>query len=566
MSLELQDSGRAARSAVIALAVAAALIALAVVGHFAKPHGDFFEFRETGRALLRGDWPHTTKRGPVFPILIAALGSAIERIAPQVETPDARAAELVGAASLVAMAVLAALILLRWRCGGSVYWGMLILLIPDGFEWASLGLVEPLLGALVLATVYLRVRESKWAYAAASIASITRLDAIGLVIGLGTSNLLGDKAARRWRPHALLAALPPALLLAANVFAPGAQARDSYLVPILQTPTFHPAPVVLSAISSALPGTGLAIALADRDLQDRAATLLRGGFALAALAGVVLALRRRLAGSGPLIGFILGYVAAHAVYPFHVDRYGYPLSAVLVVPAALACREFAVWLWPKLATRWVRVGAATAAGLFLLAAFIGELDRTLLIVRRVPTLLLGIPGIAACFVLASCIGAAWRTRRIAPLFAAAALLALAVFQARTLFRVLGDGEEMRSLVDAAKWVESSVPKSSGVLSAVPGLLRLHNVADAPGRFVGLEEMTENDFAAIVRACPEAGIRYILWYDDLFGEQGEKYVRLWRLDRYAPLDAETPPAGLREIQMFKGPPRVRVFEILPETGR
>ena len=90
------------RADIVALMLLGLVVGLTCRGHFAKPHNDFYQFRETGHALLHGELPDTFKRAPVFPLLVASLGSLIEAALPfEVRKhPDVLAAEWLNALEL----------------------------------------------------------------------------------------------------------------------------------------------------------------------------------------------------------------------------------------------------------------------------------------------------------------------------------------------------------------------------------------------------------------------------------------------------------------------------------
>jgi hypothetical protein len=159
------------------LVVLAALLGLACRGHFVKPHGDFYEFRETGHALLRGELPASFKRAPVFPVLVAATGTLLGSIVATETPPDQLAAGWINALLLPCNVVLTYLIGRRWFGGGARWAAVWVALLPVGLYCTAHVLVEPLLLTTVLLTVWLTRRRSKWAYLAAALAALTRYDA-----------------------------------------------------------------------------------------------------------------------------------------------------------------------------------------------------------------------------------------------------------------------------------------------------------------------------------------------------------------------------------------------------
>lgn len=567
----------ARRAEWLSLLLAASLVAGAVVGHYSKPHGDFFEFRETGRALLRGEWPETSKRAPLFPVLLAGLGSAIAALMPAVATPDARAAEILGAASIVTSVLCAVLLLRAWRAarGAVAHEGesgvahtaaLLILLAPLGLQCAALGLVEPLLAALMLLTVVLAARGSPWAWAAAGAACVARFDAVGLLAGLLIQPPGSERRTRRDLSRAALASTPAVIWLLFTLLTWGDHSRDHYVSQMLERPLFSPGFVVGAGGRAAFPIEGVALTPADGDLQNAMGRIVRASLAMLAALGAASVMLRRLPGAAAMLGFAAVYVVIHAAFPFQLERFGYPLAPVVLLLAAIGALRLGDALVPLTrAAPWVVGVLAGLGAVACVSVIVGESDRLSLAARRAPAMLWLVPiggAFAAMLVFVQSVQNNTRGvgRRLATASIGLACVALSMAQSRAALESLGTGREMQSLADAAAWVRDNTSPPDRVLSAIPGLLRLYDRSDDAFRYVGLERMPGDDLAAILRDCSREGVRYIVWYDDLFAEQGEYYVRKWRLERYAPLDAETPPVGLRLVHHIDGPPRVRVFEV------
>jgi len=140
---------------------------------------------------------------------------------------------------------------------------------------------------------------------------------------------------------------------------------------------------------------------------------------------------------------------------------------------------------------------------------------------------------------------------------------LAVVQARLALPMLGDGQERRNVVAAARWVRDNTSAEDRVLSDEPGLLRLYAGDRPPGRFIGLGEIDAESWPAILDECRRRGVRYIIWHDNVLEEQGAYYIRKWRLERFARLSNPEDAGGIIVQTRYEGDPTVWVLRVLPK---
>ena len=146
----------------------------------------------------------------------------------------------------------------------------------------------------------------------------------------------------------------------------------------------------------------------------------------------------------------------------------------------------------------------------------------------------------------------------------AALVVLTLVQVRLALPMLGSGDERINNVRAARWVRDNVRADEGVLTDSPGLLRLY--ADGPAeRFVGFGGIAGEDWGEVLGDCRRRGVRYIIWHEAVFEEQGEYYIRKWRLNRFTPLSEPERVAGVRVVRRFEGGLRLWVLEVERERG-
>ena len=558
----------------ILLAVA---IALAWRGHFIKPHGDFFEFREVGRDLLAGRIPQSTKRGPVFPLTIGLAERLVRFVVPAslLDRSAAQwAAEWLNAALLPLNACLFLLCARRWCGAAAAWWTCWFVLLPIGVYCTSHTLVEPLLVCLLLATLELSQRSSGWSWVTAALASMARFDLSALILGVWLAGRRDRKSAQ----NALLAALPLLVWLGLTWATWDSHAPDHYLKQILESgPAWHWTSVELFPLL--LPLSSLRLPVWASDLLP----LLRGfvEFGLPALCAVGLISTLFRGDRAAIVALVAGagYVVVHGMFPFHIERFGYPLAPLALLFTAAGTATIAGALRSNPSRTWFPPMRTTICLIIIALAGLAawaQLDdlRRMLAARPawpLPAALIALAGAVAIGLFA------WRNRfshspgggqgmalpnlvRVGA--STALLLVLASAQALTVFPLMADGDEMRSLVDAARCVRDECHPDEVVLSGTAGLLRMVCGDEPNGRFPMFADIRSPDWPGILRECRARNIQLLLWHDQMLDEQGGYYIEKWGLQRFERLSDSATPDGLTLIREFTDPPHVRIFRLNP----
>jgi hypothetical protein len=81
----------------------------------------------------------------------------------------------------------------KWLGGASAWAAAWFLLLPVGFDCTAHLLLEPLLTAMVLLTLWAAQRGSAWAFLAAAAATMTRYDAAGLIVGVALAQRCANR-------------------------------------------------------------------------------------------------------------------------------------------------------------------------------------------------------------------------------------------------------------------------------------------------------------------------------------------------------------------------------------
>jgi hypothetical protein len=552
------------RPDIAALVVLGLIVSLTVRGHFVKPHTDFFQFRETGQALLHGHLPASFKRAPLYPVLVAAAGSLLGLI-HAFEVPDQLAAQWINALLLPLNAVLMYLVGRRWFGPGARWFAAWLLLVPWGTYCTAHTIAEPLLICMILLTVYAAQRGSWVAYVAACLASLARYDAAGAIIGLVVADLVRGRGVRRVALSAALAGLPLAIwlvLTAATWHDPG-RSYDHYLLQIYEQPRFDllwslgvPLEVLFNPDRIRLPGW----------LPDWEQALRFGVRALLvalALIGVAARVWRKDRAIITVLATYVCYTLVHAVFFYHQPRFGYPLAPLLLLAAGIGVHT----LWTGFAR--IRFYAELRGVLLAFAAVavactvIGEAgalpaERGVHTAWGTSLTLLAVGGLILLWAAPLALNVAGLGRLVL-LFA---MIALAHLQFRVTVPLLGTGREMINMVQAARWVRDFTTPEQRVLAATPGLLRLYAGDEPRGRFLGFHQIEAETWPEILEECRRRGIVYIIWHDRLFEEHGGYYSGKWGLERFMALSEPREAGGVEIEREFAKYPNLWILRVLP----
>jgi len=583
--VELSKSPRISRAVwPDALAICAVGLAIGVWlrGHFPLPYPDFMDFVDPGHALWQGQIPETLKRAPFYPLLVVALGQLFTG-----EAPERTAAGWLMTLLLPANGLLIYLIGLNWVGRAARWAALLFLFTPLSLFLTGHEIVEPLLTFLILAAVLAAQRSDPgglrggapqpgawrggWAYGFASLAAITRYDATGLVLGLICADLLRRESLRRVVVRGGLALLPLAGWLALSWFTWPGRSEEHYVRIIAERSRGEmirafPGDLLwsLRVIRAALfDGPRLDLTFWLQPFAEPLTRAVEWTLSVLALVGAAaLAGRERrafwTAGAG-----LVGYVVVHAVFPFRLERFGYPMAPLMLLAAFAG--------WSRIRSHPRAAGAITALkrwglpilAVLLAAGVLGEV-RLLAMPRGslvdpggLVALFAAIGGAAAAFT-------ARRGRRVSRCTAALGLTLLVLVQVRAAGPALNWGFEMANQVTAARWLRSSTSPTERVLSVTSPLFRLYVGRTPPDRFINFEHIRSETWADILAECRARGIRWVVWHDQV-GEQYGEYGDRWRLGRFSGLGQAEPPAGMELARFFPARPNLWIYRVQDAAG-
>ena len=560
-----------------ALSLLGLLIALPLRGYFAKPANDFLELCEVGVALVHGQVPPTFKRAPVYPLVVGAGGVALRAIGVADPPPEQMAAEWLNVLLLPLNAVLVYLLGRRWCLTGAHatdaarWWAAWFVLVPWGVYCTAHLLLEPLLITTILGTVLLAGGRRRWpAYVAAAIATMTRYDAAGLVVGLAIADAWRTRRLRRPCLSAAVALLPLAIWLAFTALTWTTRSEEHYLQQIAdELPRFDlawAAQVVLDVcFKPERLVTPVWLGIAGVDLTPLIAAV-RLLLTVAAIGGTVwLVVRRDASAIVAAVGAV-GYIVVHARFPYQFPRFGYPLAPLLLLAAGAGLAAAWRWLGANAALKPLRTLVIVVVAVLVIALFYGELGSLSAApferAAWVPTVLLRV---LVALVILWVAPMVWRLARFGRVGLLLGLLLLARVQLRETAPLLGTGREMAGLVDAARWIGRYTAPDDGVLCDQRGLFFLYAPDRRTERFISYDRIGAERWRDILAECRQRGVRYIVWHSAIVaGHLDKRDAARWRLARFTQLDDPEHVPGLSVVWSRRGSVSVWVLRLEAEA--
>jgi hypothetical protein len=386
-----------------------------------------------------------------------------------------------------------------------------------------------------------------------------RYDTAGLLVGLAVSDRIRGDSRRLIFARTGATLVPLAIWLTLTALRWDTGGRDHYLQQMVQKPVFDllwSVRVILDVIFDPqrliLP---VWISMDEAPLRSIARATL---FALGLL-GAAIVVRRRAPGAVTAVGLVAGYILVHAVFPFQWPRFGYPPAPIglLWIGAGLVT----VWNWAAAGPVGpsLRVLASVVLGVFGLILLAGEwsaLPPWNALTANAWVLLTAVTGAALLFVAMEPL----LSRRQVMQFACATLIVLfARVQLREGLPALGTGRERENLVEAARWIAQHARPGDGILSDIPGLLRLY-CPDHTLRFPAFIDIQAEAWPEILVECDRRGIAYVVWHDAIYSDLAHaEYGPAWRLDRFAQLDQPASAPGFRVLWSQAGQPNVWILK-------
>lgn len=557
---------RIAEVLVLALGIALSVI---YFNHRAVPNSDFPGFVDVARDLLHFQLPDSFKRLPV----LGLMQLTVSRFVPGSFCP-------ILTAGLILNGILFSLSgaifyrIARQFGGGPFAFGLTLIAALNPFTLTMLvdPIVETSLVFFILATVYLILKRSRWAYAVAMVASMTRYEGLAL-IGIA---LLVDLVCRKpWRDKfrsaglACLAALPLIVWLAlARVYTPdpnssygrvffGVEHRNGLAFPqrlgMMAVSPLMQWPETVRANESDTPITP----------QEQERILAREGLfvnVLLGIAGVLaliscvdLVLRKRW----PLLSiplFWLVYSLVHALQSEWVERYAVPLIGLTLLLTASGLRTTILLAAGRIPDKVqsalvVLIGIVALVWIILIGPAIPKIEA--ISPDSWSVVYLGLFGLAlyVFFFLGMNRKAAW----LSVLSGTVVVVLFVVSNQFTLAWELGDGRKDVEFRDLAEWFDRNAEPDAKLATTFATVVQMF-IPDKRDRVIHTGNIPGNNLDEFARACKSRNIVYLAW-DSRIETLGENdyYYKQWGMKKLQPLMAGVDMGPYRYLQTIQAPP-------------
>jgi hypothetical protein len=546
-------------------------IGLSVVyfNHRAVPNSDFPAFVDVARDLLHFQIPDSFKRLPVLGLLQCAVSVFV----PQSFCPILTAGLIVNGILFTLSLVIFYRIGRRFG-GGAFAFGLTLVAALNPYTLSMLvdPIVETSLVFFILATVYLILKRSWWAYGVATVASMTRYEGF-VLIGIA---LLVDLICRKPRSDkfrsvgwACLAALPLVLwLVLLRVYTPdpnsnyarvffGVEHRNGLgfpqklgtmaMGPLLQWPeTVRPigsdTPIGPQEQERILARAGLFVNI----LLGVA-----GVFSLVACVGLFWRKQWPLV-SIPL--FWLAYALIHSLQSEWVNRYAVPLVGFTLLLTASGLRTTLL-----LAARWIPAKIKTAlTALFGIVAVVW----IALIGKGIPETATISPDSWSVVYIAMfgwalyvffLLGMNRKANWLSVLSSTAVVVLFVGSNQFSLAWELGDGRKDVEFRKLAEWFDRNAEPDAKLATTFATVVQMF-LPDKQDRIVHTGNIPGDTLDAFARACKSRNIVYVAW-DSRIETLGEKdyYYRQWGMKKLQPLMTGVDQGPYRYLQTLQAPP-------------
>ena len=552
---------RPARAALVQDAVVLALlglvIGLACRGHFVMPYADFFDYIESGHALLAGTLPASLKRPPVFGVLVVGLS----RFVP-LEAAERVVAEWLNALLLPVNGLLVYLVGRRWFGPAARWVAAWFLLLPIGMFCTAHLIAEPLLTAFMLLTLWAAQRGTNGAYVLAALATMTRYDAAGLILGVALADRLRGRRMRAVCGRAAFATTPLGVWMLLTAFTWSTSSQDHYLTRAAeQWQGFRPLEslaLLWNAVFDPELGRIRAWSFLPDQLLPRLAALLGGG---TLILGAARGVRQRDAATVVAVIALAGYALVHALIPFRIPRYGYPAAPLALLLMASGLSVAGRWFRLRDPHGHARRALLFVGGVLVVVALLDE-SRAAAVASAGPTRLANrlqlLPLLMVVLLWAAPL--LRRGRRLGQIVLVLGVALLTKWQISNAAGLVGRGDSLRNEVAAALWIRTHAAPHERALAPTPGLLRLYVGREPPDRFVSFGDIVARTWPDILAECRTRGIRYIIWHEDVTAEYGDYYAARSGLERFALLAHPDDVPGIEVVQHLPRHPNLVILRV------
>ena len=481
------------------------------VNDFYVPESDFFDFREKAVTLRNLDWPESFKRPPLYSATIALVSTFIPG-----RHRELYAAEFIGIISVLASLLLIYKIAFHFFGRNAVFLAWLWAFHPSTLRMAIKPKSEILVTVLILWAFYLFVKERKWAYFIAFVASCVRYEGALAIAAVGVADFITRKEKFKTIAYSLLAG---AFIVLWTLMQSGGGDGEGYFS---YFDSYKPNIAFLRSFWEALIGF-------LPDALHKYNVLL---CAILMLCGYVFGFQKYKRSTIGLGVFFIGFLTMHIAWP--MPNFDYQ---ILVVWNALLVFGLGVaWLAQKklfsttLSNALQNKGAVVVSGVFL-AAVIVTLFRLPLSFPQYRVsigqwLFIAAPAVLVLFAIFSKAGKIKTGPVLAILLILSPILFSMLSDANALFYSIRFSKaEFRSV---GEWFKENSAPTDKLAIEQPVVVEYYSQLNADS-FVHLVDLPKVDADSLHSWCIENGVTHIAWLtaNSLFETDNAWYQ--WKMD-------------------------------------
>jgi hypothetical protein len=507
--------------------------------HQPVPHFDFHCFADVGREILNFQPPSDYKRVPLTGMLQVLLGHIAGGTHP----------DLTGGWLLNSIAHSLTVVML-WLAGrkiigrAAIWFAIIAIINPSGLQLLTEAIAETPMLVFIWLSFYLIFIRSKWAYLAASLATMVRYECAALIAGAFVLDMLeGQNKKEKWLAftHSVLASIPLAIWLLGTFlssdlgvthylnifkkdytsqFIEGLQDRTGVVMnlDILWEVGFFPLLMPSPLIGQFLIDT---IFIANKIIV-----------AASFLFGSIYSLYRKQWKILVLLIFLLPYFWIHAKYPYPLHRYHATIFAIVMLICIYGLCSFWNLFKNKLPPRAVifaRFFAILTAVIWILI-LVGYLPKLAPISRASVSL----PYVAILVVIAVFIAERFIYKIRPRDFVVLAMMVLIIVSNQlVLVSVVGNAErdmEFKFLVD---WYRQNAAPGEKLVTTVPVILQIM-APQFKDNFIHTNTFDANNPTDFAKECYKRNITYVAWDSRVGLVPHDHYYKYWKMANIAPL--------------------------------
>ncbi|MDD5011008.1 MAG: hypothetical protein PHQ00_02680, partial [Phycisphaerae bacterium] len=492
--------------------------------------------------LLSFQLPTDYKRVPLVGILQVLLGRIVGGTHP----------DLTGGWLLNSI-VHSLTIVMLWLAGrkiigrAAIWFAIIAIINPFGLQLLTEAIAETPMLFFIWLSFYLIFIRSKWAYLAASLATMVRYECAALIAGAFVLDMIeGQNKKERWLAFGLsvLASIPLVIWLIGTVIHSHNLGATHYLNIFKKDYTSH-------FVEGVQNRTGIVRHLnilwqvgfyplltpspqAGKSLADAIFTINKVIVVASFLFGSIYGLYKKQWKILVLLIFLLPYFWVHSKYPYPIHRYHATIFAVVM----LICIYGLCAFWNLFKDKLPAPAVVFAQTLLILTALIWFL----ILAGHLPKLApmsrasVSLPYVAILVVFAAFIAERF-IYKVKPrdFVVLAAMILMIVSNQFLVAAVVGNGERDIEFKYLVEWYRSNAKPDEKLVTTVPIILQIM-APDFKDNFIHTNTFDANNPTDFAKECYERNITYVAWDSREGLIPHDYYYKSWKMANIAPLIA------------------------------